>query len=197
MLRRVLSILVLSLLLWPSGVLAESSQARREGLTFSAGFGVGYQVFVSDFEEQLELGFPSLAMSLGQFLSERLALILSYSAQIVSFDDTDFVDNVSVVRLASELVVGVQLWTTELLKIEFGAGVAIVNVWVDELDFDGQPTGDTLSDSDTGVALTMGAAVPFWSTREQSFQAGIQWGAGFYSEGSVHNLSLNVIWQLY
>jgi len=185
------------MLLWPSTTFAGPSQAQREGLTFTAGVGVGYQVFVSDFEEQLELGFPSLAVSLGQFLSERLAVILRYSAQMVSFDDVDFVDNVSVVRVASELVVGVQLWTTDLLKLEFGAGVAIVNVWVDELDLDGNPSGETLSDSDTGVALTMGAAVPFWSTREQAFQVGIQWGAGFYSEGSVHNLSLNVVWQLY
>ncbi len=184
-------------------------ESERAGFTAGVGVGLGYQLFEPESgDPELGLIFPSAELSLGWFFNPHLALcaVGTFHRSVVHtevfLEDLAGFADARIQRLGGVGALALDYWPIDALRARFGLGVSYL---VADLRYESEggerPLGGVPAaggtDSDSGVGLLLGISVPFWNNQGAALAVGLDWDAGLYEGGVVHDLSLRFTWQAF
>ena len=165
---------------------ADDYGSYREGFTLELTLGVGYQMYTPDKgESRNEIGLGGLNLGIGGFLNEDMAVLFRFSGTNVTHD-------VSGVDMSTVSGVGgpaIQYWFSEALKVEAGAGFAVVRAEVET------PLG-TIGGDDEGWGGIVAIGYGIWHNDNHSLQVGVEYAPAWFDELLIHNMAATFGWQL-
>ncbi|MFC2085822.1 hypothetical protein ACFLRO_01275 [Bacteroidota bacterium] len=148
---------------------------NRSGFTLFLGLGVGFQ---SDAViEESAVGLGGLALGLGGFVNENLAIMVRVSGTTVEYSTDQF----SLTQTSGVGAITLQYWPSDKFNLEGGPGMGF---WTTEFS------------DDQAFGLIAAAGYSVFQSRKVNLQVGAEWAPAFTEGGTVSNLSLNFGFQL-
>jgi hypothetical protein len=185
--RRVLTfITVAATMIILSGVAAAQGYSAppagpvRAGFTGGLDLGVGFTHVAPDgFESQTEVGLSGINVQLGGFVNPKTAINVRISGTSFTPDGSD------TTLVSGILGVNVQYFVAPKIFVGGGAGIGVLTSDNDNVD------------PESGLALNGRAGVELIEWTESALHLAFEVSPGFYDDGNVTSIGLQVGWQHY